>query len=42
MAAYVHRQGIQSPEEKRWVLRADLKDSTEEEYQESNVKRVEK
>ena len=24
---HAHRQGIQSPEEKRWVLRADLKDA---------------
>ena len=28
-----HKQGIQSPEEKRWVLRADLNDAMEEDYQ---------
>ena len=27
---HAHRQGIQNPEEKRWVLRADLNDAMEE------------
>ena len=28
---HAHRQGIRSPEEKRWVFRADLNDAVEEE-----------
>ena len=28
-----YRQSVQSPGEKRWVLRADLNDAMEEEYQ---------
>ena len=29
---HAHRQSNQSPEEKRWVLRAELKDTTEDIY----------
>ena len=32
MALHAHRQSKQRPEEKRWVLRADLNDATEDIY----------